>query len=642
MRNTRILFTLVGLLLSAPLASAATPPTPAQALAIRPTQPGIDYTKPTAAMVPQCRVVTLDAKKDGVGGWHVFAPGEEQIFLRRFLDTDGDSNIDQYCYYKDGVEVYRDIDSTGSGVLDQFRWFGSGGSRWGIGDDKKNGIIKWKRLSPEELSIEVVAALASGNSERLGRVSLSLEEVVSLGLGDAVAKKFATQVTSNNSARTADVAKAKLSESSKWLGLSVQKPWTLPAKTAAGMTQDLIFYPDASVVVQEGTATRRVHLGALIKIGDTWKMLERPILDDGKTVIAASGPVELVTGIKETTSTPAVATTPQEDQLASFSRWMEKVESATTESEALAALQGLIPITQKLSAKAAANGQTQDADNWGRAGADAVIGAIQMRKISLQKGQAFLLAIQKKFAASPTGKENAAFTAFQILKLAHDQAMMDTQADYAKVRGKWIADLNDFITAYPGLRATAEAMFNLAMEEEFGGTPESLKSAVAMYAKIAQRYPKTSLGKKSAGAVRRLRAPNNTIAFSGMTMSGKKFDLVAYKNYIVLIHFWSSQSNECLAAMAELEQLQRRYAKDNFRVIGVCLDNDLATAQATMKERDVKWPQVFEKGGFDSPPANQLGVMALPTMILVGRDGKVVSNNLSIEKAQPVIKKLIQ
>ena len=61
-------------------------------------------------------------------GWVVEDP--RGITLRRFLDTNGDGKVDQWCYYKDGLEVYRDIDSDFNGKVDQCRWCSTAGTRW--------------------------------------------------------------------------------------------------------------------------------------------------------------------------------------------------------------------------------------------------------------------------------------------------------------------------------------------------------------------------------------------------------------------------------------------------------------------------------------------------------------------------------
>ena len=73
------------------------------------------------------------------------------MILRRFVDTNDDNVVDQWSYYKDGLEVYRDIDSTFNGKADQYRWFNTGGSRWAI-DANEDGVIdSWKSISAEEV-----------------------------------------------------------------------------------------------------------------------------------------------------------------------------------------------------------------------------------------------------------------------------------------------------------------------------------------------------------------------------------------------------------------------------------------------------------------------------------------------------------
>ena len=77
--------------------------------------------------------------------------------LRIFVDTNADNTVDQWSYYKDGVEVYRDIDSNHNGKADQCRWLNTAGTRWGI---DKNEDRDDRRLAGD---------LARGGFGRSGR-----------------------------------------------------------------------------------------------------------------------------------------------------------------------------------------------------------------------------------------------------------------------------------------------------------------------------------------------------------------------------------------------------------------------------------------------------------------------------------------
>ena len=52
--------------------------------------------------------------------------------LCRFVSTTGTGRINIWQYYKNGMEIYREIDSKGTGRPDQFRWINDGGMKWGI------------------------------------------------------------------------------------------------------------------------------------------------------------------------------------------------------------------------------------------------------------------------------------------------------------------------------------------------------------------------------------------------------------------------------------------------------------------------------------------------------------------------------
>ena len=142
---------------AAPLSGrrSAAKPTVAQALELRPIQTEVEYDRPDAAAAAKC---TLKAEPVGKHtGWVVRdADGD---LLRRFVDTNGDNKVDRWCYYKDGVEVYRDIDADFNGKADQYRWLGTAGTRWGIDATKTAPIDSWKAISAEEVSAEIVAAL---------------------------------------------------------------------------------------------------------------------------------------------------------------------------------------------------------------------------------------------------------------------------------------------------------------------------------------------------------------------------------------------------------------------------------------------------------------------------------------------------
>ncbi len=92
--------------------------------------------------------------------------------------------------------------------------------------------------------------------------------------------------------------------------------------------------------------------------------------------------------------------------------------------------------------------------------------------------------------------------------------------------------------------------------------------------------------------------------------------------------------------MATLKELWNKFGR-SFTVIGVNLD-DKKDLTAYLAENPLPWPQIFEEGGLDGRPANALGIVTVPTMILLDQQGKVVDRSVSITELESQLKKLIR
>ena len=126
-------------------AARAAAPTPADVLRFRPRQEGVAFSTPTEQEVASCKVELVTGPNNGSGWLLRDAKGR---ILRRFFDTNGDRRPDVWSYYLDGVEVYREIDTTFTGQPDQYRWLNAGGMKWGVDVNKDGKIDTWKMISP--------------------------------------------------------------------------------------------------------------------------------------------------------------------------------------------------------------------------------------------------------------------------------------------------------------------------------------------------------------------------------------------------------------------------------------------------------------------------------------------------------------
>ena len=133
---------------------------PKDLLKFRPTQTSVDYDTPAdAAAIDACKVeLVTDSQKRTVG--YALRDGQGKM-LRRFVITSGGKYLNQWSYYQDGFEVYREVDLDGDRSLDECRWLNAGGTR--VATVKAGKIVGWKRLSAEEASKVLVQALVTSD-----------------------------------------------------------------------------------------------------------------------------------------------------------------------------------------------------------------------------------------------------------------------------------------------------------------------------------------------------------------------------------------------------------------------------------------------------------------------------------------------
>ena len=93
--------------------------------------------------------------------------------------------------------------------------------------------------------------------------------------------------------------------------------------------------------------------------------------------------------------------------------------------------------------------------------------------------------------------------------------------------------------------------------------------------------------------------------------------------------FWATWADPVKRDLPELTKVYQKHHDEGFEILGISLDNDRADLDAFLKKSPLPWPQVFEPGGLEKNRlATEFGIIALPTMILVDPQGKVVNRNL--------------
>ena len=613
--------------------ASAAKPTVESALTLKPLQADADYETPTGDDVAKCTMQSATAP--GVTGWLVFNSAGQ--LLRRFLDTNGDNKLDQWCYYKNGIEVYRDVDSNFNGKADQYRWLGTAGIRWGLDDNEDGRIDRWKMISAEEVAAEVVAALRTRDEKRFQRLLLSPEELKLLGLGEVQAGEIAKKVAAASHS-FADLAQRQtvVGKDAEWISFGANHPCTVPVGFE-GAKRDVIVYDAVSAIVATGGKTAQITLGTLIQTEAGWRMIDLPqnLLDSQTNNLAGGFFFQDPPTRQPDMAGNAGGLNEAEQKLLQELEKIDKTLAQATGPEQLSrANAARADVLEKL---LQATTRTENRDSYTRQFADSVSAAVQSG--GYPEGVERMKKLAEGLTAEPSNAKLAAYVMWRYLTADYARNLMQTNIDYSKVQEKWMADVRKFVDDFPRAEDAAEAMLQLAVSHEFAGKADD---AVIWYSKIAAQFPSADVAKKAAGAKRRLESVGKPIELEGPTLDGTTLSLSAYRGRVVLIQYWATWCEPCKLDMTTVKQLQAKYAKQGFAVIGVDLDGDRALADNYVRANPVPWKQIYEPGGLDSRLAQELGIITLPTMILVDREGKVLNRNIHAGELDDELGKRLQ
>jgi thiol-disulfide isomerase/thioredoxin len=113
---------------------------------------------------------------------------------------------------------------------------------------------------------------------------------------------------------------------------------------------------------------------------------------------------------------------------------------------------------------------------------------------------------------------------------------------------------------------------------------------------------------------------------------------------VVLINFWASWCGPCRQELPLLEEIQQQYADLGFTIFAVNVDKDSSKADVLLNDIPVSFPVLFDP---DSKVSELYQVKAMPTTVIVDRDGKVRFVHLGYkngdtDKYQQIIKTLLR
>lgn len=617
-----------------------TPPTTAQMLDPRlaPKHDDVDISIPAPNELGGCTVVQVFGQTQAASGW-VLKDAKGQP-LRRFFDSTGRGNVDSWSYYKDGIEVYREFDTTGKGSPNNFRWLNAGGMKWGVGgvDPKTSKAIinAWRMISAEEVGFEAYQALAKQDYARLQILFVTEAELAALKLPAAKIKLVAT------AQQQAPKKFGEMVRAGNWGSLKFEDVEATTPHCDTSNDGDIILYPNRQVRYVAGKDERKwIHTGEMIQVGMAWKLVDAPSTQEQPPIISAGRVVA-----------PREEVNPELQKLLDRLTELDKNPPPIKAPGAIdknvdTYLRERIGLVQKI----VAVDKADQREGWYKQLFDNLMALAQNNCDDATLGT--LKKMSDDVAAQVPGSNLAGYGAYRYFWTVYavdmvkaDKLPADKRTkEITAVQDRWLENLAAFVQKYKKADDTPEALYQLGNGCEFGGKIEEAKR---WYSQLGDGFPNHHLAPRAKGCAARLNLVGNRLELVAPLLNdaNKAFDVNQLKGKLVIVHYWSSQSDQFEGDFRKLKRLLDDIGtKQNVELVSVSLDDSAVKAKEAVAKSGAPGIHLYQappnnSGGSNSPLAIQYGIHILPTVFIVDRAGRVDNNAVQVADVETALKKV--
>jgi thiol-disulfide isomerase/thioredoxin len=128
-------------------------------------------------------------------------------------------------------------------------------------------------------------------------------------------------------------------------------------------------------------------------------------------------------------------------------------------------------------------------------------------------------------------------------------------------------------------------------------------------------------------------------AFKVTGIDGKQISVSALKGHYVLLNFWATWCGPCMAEMPFVKDIRKKYPAEKLAMVGISWDNGREQLLAGIEKNNLTWPQYLDLG---TKIGTLYNVTAIPTLILLDKEGKMIFHSAYLQSDQDTLSKLLE
>ena len=182
----------------------------------------------------------------------------------------------------------------------------------------------------------------------------------------------------------------------------------------------------------------------------------------------------------------------------------------------------------------------------------------------------------------------------------------------------------------------ASVIYNALRYEEFAATEK-------LYTQYIKKNGKTQYTEELTeeyNKVRKIAPGQMAPAFTLTDDKGRPCSLADYKGKVVYLDFWASWCGPCLRELPYSKKLKEEFDGKDIVFLYVSIDEDAKSWKDAIAKKNISGVHV-NAPDFDHPVAQSYNISGVPTYFLIGKDGKIISNNPPRPSAEAAVRKEI-